>query len=104
MWVSTRCCGKTNGTVSLDRGVQDLTKAMMSRLILAGQRRLSQERQRGRACAKAERPEETHSVFRGLQVAYVARMWGVEERTGTKVAKHKGLCVARCRVWLLFSE
>lgn len=45
-----------------------------------------------------------NSVFWGLQVAYVARMWGVEDWTGTKVAKHEGFCVAPCGVWILFSE
>lgn len=63
----------------------------MSRLVLAGQRQLSQERQGGRACAKAERPEET--MFGELQVAYVAGTWDVEDWTSsTKGAKRRGLC------------
>lgn len=33
-----------------------------------------------------------NSVFRGLQVAYIARMWGVEDWTGTKVATRRVLC------------
>lgn len=62
----------------------------MSRLVLAGQRRLSQERQGGRACAKAERPEKT--MFGELQVAYVAGTWDVEDWTSAKGAKRRALC------------
>lgn len=36
-----------------------MTKTMMPRLVLEGQERVSQERKRGRACAKAERLERT---------------------------------------------
>lgn len=102
--MSTRCCGKINGTVNLHQGIQeDLTKAMMSRLVLADQRRLTRKG-KGEEHVQRQRGRRNHSVFRGLQVAYIARIWGVEDWTGTKVAKHKGLCVASCRVWILFSE
>lgn len=46
-------------TVNLAQSVKDnLTEAMMPRLALEGQERLSQERERGRACAKAGRLEK----------------------------------------------
>lgn len=54
---------------------------------LAGQGRGEEHVQRPRGWRK-------HGIFRELQVVCLARVWGIRDGTGTKVARDEGLCVA----------